>query len=155
MRITEKIKTINNEVEQIKTQYNLDKKTAKIFALSSGNVIRYEFLFGKDVLLEKEVLEITPASKRFECSPLGKELKLKASVAEKQYQNFDQVLKPDEIEQSIAIKKEQPLTIKNEITDKSSLVYDRKYSFAEYRNVGKYYNLSFKTKCDRLLLFYH
>ena len=38
MRITEKTKTINSEVKQIKAQYNLDKETAKIFALSSGNV---------------------------------------------------------------------------------------------------------------------
>ena len=117
--------------------------------------IRYEFLFGKDILLEKEVLQITHASKRFECSPLGKELKMKASVAKKQYQNFDKILKPDKIEQPIAIKKEQPLTIKKEITDESSLVYDSKYSFSEYSNVAKYHNLSFTTKCDRLLPFYH
>ena len=39
-------------------------------------------------------------------------------------------------------------------TDKSSLVYDSKYSFSKWRNVGKYYNLSFTIKYDRLLPLY-
>ena len=34
-------------------------------------------------------------------------------------------------------------------------MYDSKYNFGEYRNVKKYYDLSFKTKYDRLRLFYH
>ena len=33
MSISEKIKTINNKVEENKTEYNLDRKTAKISAL--------------------------------------------------------------------------------------------------------------------------
>ena len=48
MSINEKIKTINNKIEQNKAQYNLDRQTAKISALSSGNAIKYEFLTGKD-----------------------------------------------------------------------------------------------------------
>ena len=44
-------------IEQIKVQYNLDRQTAKISALSSGNVSKYEFLTGKDVLPEKDLLE--------------------------------------------------------------------------------------------------
>ena len=38
MSISEKIKAINNKIEQSKVQYNLDRETAKISALSSGNV---------------------------------------------------------------------------------------------------------------------
>ena len=56
MSISEKIKTTDNKVEQIKTQFNLDKQTAKAFALSSVNASKYEFLIGKDILLEKYVL---------------------------------------------------------------------------------------------------
>ena len=44
MSICEKIKTIDNKIEQNKAQYNLDRKTPKIYALSSGNVSKYEFL---------------------------------------------------------------------------------------------------------------
>ena len=74
MNISEKIKTINNKIEQNKAQYNLDRQTANISALSSGNVSKYEFLTGKDVLPENDLLEKAAANKRFEYSPLGKEL---------------------------------------------------------------------------------
>ena len=75
MSISQKIKTINNKTKQNKAQYNLDRQTVKIFALSSGNVSKYEFLTGKGVLPEKDLLEKATTMKRFECSPLGKELK--------------------------------------------------------------------------------
>ena len=84
MSTSEKIKAINNKTEQNKAQYNLDKQTSKIFALSSGNVSKYEFLTGKDVLSEKDLLEKAVAAlKRFEYLPLGKELKNQSSVTEK------------------------------------------------------------------------
>ena len=71
MSISEKIKAINNKVDQSKAQQNLDRKTTKISALSSGNVSKYEFLTGKDVLPEKDLLEKADKMKRFEYSPLG------------------------------------------------------------------------------------
>ena len=57
MSLSEQIKTIDKKIEQNKAQYNLDKQTAKIFALSSGNLSKFEFLTGKDVLPEKDFLE--------------------------------------------------------------------------------------------------
>ena len=75
MSISEKIKAINNKIKQIKAQYDLDRQTAKISALLSGNVSKYEFLTGKDVLPEKDLLEKATAIKKFEYSPLGKKLK--------------------------------------------------------------------------------
>ena len=56
MNISEKIKAINNKIEQNKAQYDLDRQTAKISALSSGNVSKYEFLTDKDVLSEKRLV---------------------------------------------------------------------------------------------------
>ena len=90
MSISETIKSIKNKIEQNKTQYNLDRQTAKISALSSGNVSKYEFLTDTDVLPEKDLLEKATALKRFEYSPLGKESKKQTSVAEKQYQSFQE-----------------------------------------------------------------
>ena len=40
MSISDKIKTINKKIEQNKAQYNLDRQTAKISALTSGNLIK-------------------------------------------------------------------------------------------------------------------
>ena len=48
---------------------------AKISVLSSGNVSKYEFLTGKYVYEKKDLLEKVATIKRFESSPLGKELK--------------------------------------------------------------------------------
>ena len=56
MTISEKIKTTDNKIEQNKSQYNLDRQIDKISVLSSGNVGRYEFLTGEDVLPEKRLL---------------------------------------------------------------------------------------------------
>ena len=43
MSISEKIKTIDNKIEQNKAQYNLDRQTAKILGLSSGNMVNINF----------------------------------------------------------------------------------------------------------------
>ena len=79
MTISKKIKTINNKIEQNKAQYNLDRQSGKISALLSGNVGKYEFLTGKDALLEKDLL-----GKVAKITPLGSELKKQADIAEKQ-----------------------------------------------------------------------
>ena len=81
--ISEKIKAVNNKIEQNETQYNLDRQTAKISALSTWNFSKYEFFTNKDVLPEKELIEEAAAIKKF-----GKELKKHASFAEKHYQKF-------------------------------------------------------------------
>ena len=49
MSISEKIRTIDNKIEQNKAQYDLDRQTAKILALSSGNNSKCELLTGKYV----------------------------------------------------------------------------------------------------------
>ena len=55
--MTEKIKTINNKIEQNNPHYDLDKQVDQTSALSLGNVNKYEFLIDKDVLPEKDLLE--------------------------------------------------------------------------------------------------
>ena len=45
------------------------------------------------------MLENTTAIKRFEYSPLGKELKAQTSAAEKQYQKLDKVFESDKKEE--------------------------------------------------------
>ena len=65
---------------------------------------------GRDVLPEKDLLGKAAALKRFEYSPLGKELKKETSVAEKHFQIFDKIFNYDETEEPVKIKKEGPLT---------------------------------------------
>ena len=42
--------TINDQIKDEKLQYDIDRKTAKISAKSSGKFHRYEYLTGEDIL---------------------------------------------------------------------------------------------------------
>ena len=53
---------------QNEAQYDLDRKAAKISALSSNNLDKYEYLTGEDLGLKPSTIE----QARFEYSPLGK-----------------------------------------------------------------------------------
>ena len=66
MTLGEKIKMIDNKIEQNKGQYDLDRQTAKIWTLSSGNVGKYEFLTGKDVLPERGLFKKAATIKNYE-----------------------------------------------------------------------------------------
>ena len=84
MSISKKIKAIKNKIESNKAQYNLERQAAKISALSSGNVIKYEFLTSKDVLPKINSLGETPTLKIFEYLPLGKAFQKQINAVKKQ-----------------------------------------------------------------------
>ena len=84
---SQKIKTIDSKIEQNKAKYDLDRQTAKIPALSSGNVTINEFLAGKDILPEKDLLEKAATMKWFESLPLGKELKQNTYITNSSIKN--------------------------------------------------------------------
>ena len=90
-----KSRQLIKKIEQSKTQYNLDGETAKIVALSSGNVGKYEFLTDEEVLPEKGPLQKAATIKKFEYSPLGSVLKRQTDNAKKQYQGLDKVYEFD------------------------------------------------------------
>ena len=81
------METIDNKIEQNKAQYNLDKQTANTSDLSSGNVCKYKFLTGEDVLPEKWLFEKAAAIKLFEYSPLSSELKKKTDITKNNIKN--------------------------------------------------------------------
>ena len=68
MTITDQIKVLHRKIMQNEAQYNLDKKSAKISALSSNNLDRYEYLIDEDLGLKPSNIERT----KYEYSPLGK-----------------------------------------------------------------------------------
>ena len=50
MTVTDQIKTIiYNKIKANQAQYDLDRLTAKISALSSGELRKYEYLTGEDL----------------------------------------------------------------------------------------------------------
>ena len=94
MNISEKIKAINNK---LKTKLNTIQ-TEKLLSLSSGNVSKYEFF---NAFYQKDLLGKAATIKRFEYSPLSKELKKQTIVAEKWYQSFDKVFMHNEKEKPV------------------------------------------------------
>ena len=68
MTITDQIKILNRKIIQNEEQYDLDRKAAKILALSSNNFDKYEYLTGEDLGLKPSTIEQV----KFDYSPLGK-----------------------------------------------------------------------------------
>ena len=68
MTITDQIKILNRKIMQNGAQYHLDRKAAKISALSSNNLEKYEYVTGEDLGLKPSTIE----QAKFEYSPLGK-----------------------------------------------------------------------------------
>ena len=68
MTITDQIKIIGNKIKSSQAQYDLDRLTAKISALSSGELRKYEYLTGEDLGYRASLLEQT----KFDYSLLGK-----------------------------------------------------------------------------------
>ena len=68
MTVTDQIKILNRKVKQNEAQYDLGIKAAKISALSSNNLDKYEYLTGEDLGFKPNTVE----QAKFEYSLLGK-----------------------------------------------------------------------------------
>ena len=68
MTVTDQIKILNRKIKQNESQYDLDREAAKISALSSNNLDKYEYLTGEDLGLKPSTVE----QAKLEYSPLGK-----------------------------------------------------------------------------------
>ena len=62
--------TINDQIKGEKLQYNINREAAKISALSSGKIHKYQYLTGEDILPSSNQQIIEQA--RLTYSPLGK-----------------------------------------------------------------------------------
>ena len=62
--------TIEDQIIDEKLQYDIDREAAKISALSSGKLDKYEYLTGQEILpsTQQQIIEQT----KFTYSPLGK-----------------------------------------------------------------------------------
>ena len=67
MTVTDQITILHRKILQNETKYDLDRKAAKIFALSSSNLDKYEYFTDEDLGLKPSSVE----QARFEYSPLS------------------------------------------------------------------------------------
>ena len=57
MTVTDQIITLDRKMMENEAQYDLDRKAAKISALSSNNMDKYEYLTGEDLGLKPNTVE--------------------------------------------------------------------------------------------------
>ena len=67
MTIADQINILDRKIMQNEAQYNLDRKAARISALTSNNLDKYEYLTGEDLDLKPTTVK----QAKFEYSPLG------------------------------------------------------------------------------------
>ena len=68
MTVTDQLKIIDDKIKANQAQYDLDRLAAKISALSSGELRKYEYLTGEDLGYKPSVVE----QAKFEYSPLDR-----------------------------------------------------------------------------------
>ena len=86
-----KIMTINDKIRDEKLQYDINREAAKISALSSGKIHKYEYLTGEDILPSNQQQIIEQA--KFTYSPLGKAFEKQIKAIEDQGQKQVDALK--------------------------------------------------------------
>ena len=151
MTVTDQIKILNRKIKQNESQYDLDRKAAKISALSSNNLNKYEYLTREDLGLKPSTVE----QAKFEYSPLGKIFNKGLSEEDKK----EGVLKRLE---NIKDKNDELLNtfnttnkaLKNKINIQSkNVIYDNKHSFVKYKNIGDIKELSLDSLYKKLNKF--
>ena len=76
--------TINDQIRDEKLQYDINRKAAKVSALSSSKIHKYEHLTGEDIFPSNQQQIIEQA--RFAYSPLGKAFEKQVKTIEDQGQ---------------------------------------------------------------------
>ena len=110
MTVTDQIKILNRKIKQNEAQYDLDREAAKISALPSNNLDKYEYLTGEDLGLKPN----TVVQAKFEYSPLGKIFNKGLSEEDKK----EGLLKrPKNIEDKNKVKNKVENKDKKEVTD--------------------------------------
>ena len=74
--------TIESQIKDEKLQYDINTEAAKISALSSGKIDKYEYLTGEEILPSNQQQIIQQA--KFTYSPLGKTLEKQIKTIEDQ-----------------------------------------------------------------------
>ena len=131
--------TINDEIRDEKLQYDINREAAKISALSSGKIRKYEYLTGEDILPSNQQQIIEQA--KFTYSPLGKAFEKQIKTVEDQGQKqIDALkdLKPKEQTKPIEDKsnnKSKAAIISNELYNDRKKIMSKLSDSVDYKNL--------------------
>ena len=78
--------TIDEKIRDEKLQYDINREAAKISALSSNKIHKYEYVTGEEILpsINQQIIE----QDRFNYSPLGKAFEKQIKTIEDQGKNL-------------------------------------------------------------------
>ena len=107
--------TIEDQIKDEKLQYDINREAAKISALSSGEIDKYEYLTGEEILPSNQQQIIEQA--KFTYSPLGKAFEKQTKTIEDQGEkqikaiqdNKQQLISDDDYKDNLLISKEREI----------------------------------------------
>ena len=149
MTVTDQINILNRKIKENEARYDLDREAAKIFALSSNNLDKYEYLTGEDLDLKPSTVE----QAKFKYSPLVKIFNKGLSEDDKK-EGISKRL------ENIKDKNDELLNIFN-TTNKANkttkinnqnkiLIYSTQYSLAKFKNIDDIKELSLDSMYKQL-----
>ena len=115
MTLTDKLKILDVKIRANQTQYDLDREAAKISALSSKELHKYEYLTGEDLGYKAGVVE----KAKFEFFPLGEALNNKAKCKTDKWNEVIDTGKQDK-----------------------NLVCNLQHSFVKFKNISDFKKMS-------------
>ena len=140
LTVTDHIKILNRKVKLNEAQYNVDRKTAKIFALSSNNLDKYEYLTGEDLdhkpsFVKQVKLEYSPLCKIF-IKGLDKQVKKEGLLKRLQdiEDNNEELLHP--------FSKESTNKVSKKNKQNKNLVYNSQHCFVKFKDIDEFKELS-------------
>ena len=113
--------TINDQIKDGKLQYDIDREAAKVSALSSGKIHKYEYLTGEDILPsnQQQIIEQT----KFTYSPLGKAFEKQTKTIE------DHGKKQVEVLENLKPKEEtKPIENRSNNQSKAAIIFDELFN---------------------------
>ena len=140
--------TIEDQIKDEKLKYDIDREAAKISALSSGKIYKYEYLTGEEILPSKQQQIIEQA--KFTYSPLGKAFEKQTKTiedqGEKQIKAIENNTKkvtikniiPENILNDEAKKEIDKISEIEKTVDREKLVYrasEYTYNFQNFRTI--------------------
>ena len=129
---------VNDQIKDEKLQYDINRKAAEISAKSSGNLHKYEYLTGEDILPsnQQQIIEQT----KFTHSPLGKAFEKQIKTIEdqgKKQVNALEKLKPEEtkpIKDTSNNQSRATITFNDLINERKKIMNDL-YDSADYKDL--------------------
>ena len=108
---------INDQIRDEKLQYDINREAAKILALSSGKIHKYEYLAGEDILPSNQQQIIEQA--RFTFCPLRKAFEKQIKVLEDQSKK-----QVDALENLKPKEQTKPIEDKSNNRPKAAIIFD-------------------------------